>query len=200
MYTCAGIMAAPAEDNSQNPQYTADELVKLWSDYMIEGARYGDEEDVHEALKNAAKVDTQDEDGRTALHMAAANDYISIATVLLQAGANTEIKNASGNTALHWACVAGSSAMVDLLLAHGANPAALNAAGQAPIDGALDNDAVCTAFQLHSTAQGESPIIHASTSVGGNADVDPAGTGQDAQGRADPIDGVAEGLDDIQLN
>lgn len=192
-------MATPAEDNSQNPQYTAEELVKLWSDYMIEGARYGDEEDVHEALENAAKVDTQDEDGRTALHMAAANAYISIATVLLKAGANTEIKNASGNTALHWACVAGSAPMVDLLLGHGANPAALNAAGQTPIDGALDNAAVCTAFQRHSTAQGDGATTNASTSVRGNAQVDPAGTGQDAQGRDDHIDGITEGVDDIQL-
>lgn len=192
-------MADPVDENTPQPRYTAEELIKLWSDYMIEGARYGDEDDVHEALNNAAKVDAQDEDGRTALHMAAANAYISIAKTLLQAGANTEIKNGSGNTALHWACVSGSAPMVEMLLAHGANPAALNTAGQAPIDSALDNDAVCKIFQQHSATQGDTALMDAATDTGRGGDHGPAGMEADEQGSDDPADRVAEGLEGVQL-
>eukprot|EP00892_Ulva_mutabilis_P007007 jgi/Ulvmu1/4679/UM002_0410.1 len=193
-------MANLPPESAPQPQYTAEELVKLWSDYMIEGARYGDEEDVHEALTNSADVDARDEDGRTALHMAAANAYVSIAQTLLQAGANTEVKNASGNTALHWACVAGSAPMVELLLAHGANPAALNAAGQPPIDGALDNDAVCKAFQLHSSGQVDRALGSDAQMTSGDETIHGAvEQHQDAEGSDDAADGVADALDSVQL-
>jgi ankyrin repeat protein len=89
--------------------YTKEELIQLWNDYMIEGARYGDVADVMEALANDAEVDAQDTSGRTALHMAAANAHLEVAEVLLKAGANTEAKNDAGNTALHWACISQSA-------------------------------------------------------------------------------------------
>lgn len=196
----AGNMAPSQEGCTPQPQYTAHELVKLWNEYMIEGARYGDEEDVHEALKNSAEVDAQDEDGRTALHMAAANAYTTIAQTLLQAGANTEIKNQSGNTALHWACVAGSAPMVELLLAQGANPAVLNAAGQPPIDGALDNEAVCKVFQLHSSKHGGGELGDDTEMTAADATVDiAAGAGSDSRGSSDLADGVAHVLNGVQL-
>jgi ankyrin repeat protein len=92
----------------EEPAYTEQELEKLWSDYMIEGARYGDLDDVVEALKRNAKVDATDDNGGTALHMAAGNAHLQIAQLLLKAGANTEAKNKAGNTALHWACLSQS--------------------------------------------------------------------------------------------
>lgn len=93
---------------AEEPVYTQEELEKLWSDYMIDGARYGDLDDVVEALKHQAKVDATDSNGGTALHMAAANTHLEIAQHLLRAGANTEVKNSAGNTALHWACLSQS--------------------------------------------------------------------------------------------
>lgn len=189
-------MALP-EDVEVRPQYTEAELINLWNDYMIEGARYGDEEDIHEALKNSAQVDAQDDDGRTALHMAAANGYTSIAQVLLKAGANTEMKNTSGNTALHWACVGGSASMVELLLGHGANPAALNTAGKAPIDSALDNDAICKVFQTHSANQDDSSGLESQAMLQDNQNTEQGEGGIDS---ASGSDDVADGVQKMNLN
>lgn len=196
----AGDMADSPAASTPKPQHTAEDLVKLWSDYMIEGARYGDEEDVQEALRNSADVDAKDEEGRTALHMAAANAYMSIARRLLQAGANTEVQNETGSTALHWACVAGSAPMVELLLANGANPAALNMAGQAPIDGALENGTVCEAFQAHSSRQGNVTVIpDTQLATGDDAAEESMGRGPDFQGTSVAADGVAERLEGVRL-
>lgn len=96
-------------------QHSPGELKALWNAYMIDGARFGDLDDVKEALAHDADVNAVDVEGRTALHMAAANAYESIARVLLEAGANTEAANESGNTALHWGCVGGSASMVRIL-------------------------------------------------------------------------------------
>lgn len=100
-------VAVSGEERAEG-QYTEQELEKLWSDYMIEGARYGDLQDVVEALQHNAKVDATDSNGGTALHMAAGNAHLDIAQHLLKAGANTEAKNLAGNTALHWACLSHS--------------------------------------------------------------------------------------------
>lgn len=56
---------------------------------------------VAECLIDAgAKVDQQDQDGRTALHWCAANDSPAVAKLLIAAGANPSIADAEGNTAI----------------------------------------------------------------------------------------------------
>jgi ankyrin repeat protein len=59
------------------------ELVQL----LLDGARYGDEEDIDSALRQHVGIDSTDEAGRTALHMACANGHESIVSSLINAGA-----------------------------------------------------------------------------------------------------------------
>jgi len=54
---------------------------------LLDGARYGDLEDVAAALQAGAPVDSADANGRTALHMASANGHTEIVASLLSRGA-----------------------------------------------------------------------------------------------------------------
>lgn len=56
------------------------------------------------------------ETNNTALHMACANGFDLIVTLLIKHGANINAKNISGNTPLHWACLNGKEKIVDILL------------------------------------------------------------------------------------
>jgi hypothetical protein len=132
-------------------KYTPEQIEQIWADYMIEGARYGDKNDVEEALARNTDVNATDAKGRTALHVASANGYVDIMSLLLAAGANTETCNFKRNTALHWACIGGHLDAITLLLRHGASPSALNEAEQTPLDGALDNEAILKVFQNYSS-------------------------------------------------
>ena len=138
-----------AEEEPVASKYTSQQIEQIWADYMIEGARYGDMEDVDDALARRTDANATDTSGRTALHMAAANGHTDVMRRLLAAGANTEQRNDSGNTALHWACMGGHVEAVQLLLKRGADPAALNRLDRTPLDGALDNEKILRVFQQH---------------------------------------------------
>lgn len=109
------------------------ELVKL----LVDGARFGDMEDVVSALTQGVAIDTPDTAGRTALHMASANGHASACTFLLSKGAMPDIKNQEGNTPLHWACLNGHLEVAQLLLDAGASATILNNANNTPYDEAL---------------------------------------------------------------
>lgn len=121
---------------------------------LIDGARYDDAEDVQAALAKGVPVDSQDEQGRTALHMAAANGHVEILKILLSAGANVEAPNSQENTPLHYACLNGQTEAVAVLLSHGALPSALNSASRTPVDEALDagHEAVMELIRSHTAA------------------------------------------------
>ena len=57
----------------------------------------------------------QQDDGNTALHLAAWNGYLAIATRLLEGGADLTLRNQIGNTALDDARSQGKSEVVALL-------------------------------------------------------------------------------------
>lgn len=101
---------------------------------LVDGARYGDMEDVHTALQHDIDVNSADALGRTALHMAAANGHADVAATLIDAGAEVDVRNAEGNTPLHWACLNGCIEVADILLGHGASPASLNSHSNTPVD------------------------------------------------------------------
>jgi ankyrin repeat protein len=109
------------------------ELIEL----LVDGARYGDMEDVYIALSHKVPVDSADEFGRTAMHMAAANGHEEVIARLLEAGASVVLKNAEGNTPLHWACLNGHKTVVKTLMDKGASAAVINNTGKTPVDDAL---------------------------------------------------------------
>lgn len=110
-----------------------EELIEL----LVDGARYGDMEDVEAALSHSVPVDSTDELGRTAMHMAAANGHQDVIARLLAAGASVALKNAEGNTPLHWACLNGHQEAAKALMDRGASAAVINNSGKTPVDEAL---------------------------------------------------------------
>lgn len=114
-----------------------------WGAFLVDSARYGDAEDVTQALASphaSSAVKHSDALGRTALHMAAANGHAAICAALLAAGADATAANAEGNTPLHFACLNGHEAVATALLKAGALPHALNKMEVTPMDEALTGD------------------------------------------------------------
>ncbi len=72
----------------------------------------------------------RDEDGDTALHIAAALDDTEAITLLLGRGADTQAANNDGDTPLHRAADNGQLAAAELLLDRGARLDAANAVGE----------------------------------------------------------------------
>lgn len=101
---------------------------------LIEAVRSGDQAAVKTLLRQRALVNTADGDGSTALHWAAYEDNLVLATQLLDAKADVNAATRlQAETPLFMACQAGSAAMISLLLAHGADPNRVNTLGTTPL-------------------------------------------------------------------
>jgi ankyrin repeat protein len=85
-----------------------------------------------------ARLDAQDEEGRTALHYTATNGEGEIAGLLLSRGASIDIQDDAGETPLHLAVRNGYAAIAELLLDSGADSGILNLDGQTAADIARD--------------------------------------------------------------
>lgn len=82
-----------------------------------------------------------DREGRTALQWAAQRNFLAVAQLLLEQGADVHAiapKRTCGGSALAEAVAGRHEAMVELLLRAGADPFTENAAGKAPLDLALE--------------------------------------------------------------
>ena len=123
-------MATEGDTNS------SEELISL----LIDGCRYGDEEDVLQALKSSVSPNAVDSYGRNGIHMAAGNGHAQIVKLLVDAGADAAAENAEGSTPLHWACLNGHVDIVEFLLDKGAKLSACNKAGRTPFDEAISRD------------------------------------------------------------
>ena len=106
--TAAAATAAPADDRQ-----------------LIEAVKRRDVAAVRELLtprRPAVDVNAAAGDGATALHWAAHRDDLTIADLLIRAGARASAANDVGATPLHLACTNRSAAMVERLLAAHADP------------------------------------------------------------------------------
>lgn len=103
-------------------------------DAFLDSARYNEEGDLDLLRayleKNPRDVDARDEQGRTAVHMAAANGHMPILEMLFQFSPQPNIPNDEGNTALHFAALNNRVAAAEALLAHGWRPAEPNVMGK----------------------------------------------------------------------
>jgi ankyrin repeat protein len=111
---------------------------------MLECARYcdeGDADDLTELLSNdGTLVDAQDVEGRTALHMAAANGHTLVAKIIFKFDPKANVANENGNTALHYAATGNHMAVAMLLLRHGWEVTAVNHRGLTPMQAIADKD------------------------------------------------------------
>ncbi|CAG9467671.1 unnamed protein product [Pedinophyceae sp. YPF-701] len=156
---------------------------------LLDGARYGELEEVMAALRDGADVNHKDEwGGKTALHAAAANGSEDVCLALLQAGANVNAQNESGNTPLHWACLNGHVGVVRLLMAKGGNPTVCNSADRTPVDEALSggHDAIVQEIGEAMKDAEALPGVEANVEVTMEEEGRDVGDGQDdEQGAAD---------------
>jgi hypothetical protein len=104
--------------------------------------------------QSVAMVD--DEEGLTALHVAAHNGAVDAAKLLLEAGADVDHnhEHEHGYAPLHWAAQQGQINMVLTLLMHAANPDAAAKNGQTPLHLAAKNShaVVCRALLMAGAA------------------------------------------------
>src|SRR5215471_9568887 len=89
---------------------------------LIQAVKAQDEASTRSLLTQRVDVNSQQGDGSTALHFAAYSDNLTIADLLIGAGARVDAANDLGSTPLHLACNNGSAAMVERLLTAKANP------------------------------------------------------------------------------
>ncbi|CCW68738.1 unnamed protein product [Phytomonas sp. Hart1] len=86
-------------------------------------ARYNDDGDINLLQdyldRNPENIDSQDNQGRTAVHMAAANDHTKILEVLFQFNPRPDLANIEGNTALHFSALNNRVSAAKLLLRKG---------------------------------------------------------------------------------
>ncbi|MGB0679210.1 MAG: ankyrin repeat domain-containing protein [Polyangiales bacterium] len=85
-------------------------MAALWA------AGQGDLCGVQHWLGRGVQVDEADDDGRTALHLAAAEGHCDVARLLLRLGANPDVADRWGITPARIAPEQGHSAMTDLML------------------------------------------------------------------------------------
>ncbi|KAK7201006.1 Ankyrin repeats (many copies)/Ankyrin repeats (3 copies)/Ankyrin repeat [Novymonas esmeraldas] len=103
-------------------------------DAFLDCARYNEDGDL--ALlqsyleKNPGDVDARDEQGRTAVHMAAANGHMPILEMLFRFHPEPNAVNDEGNTALHFAALNNRVAAAEALLERGWRPAEQNVMGK----------------------------------------------------------------------
>lgn len=67
---------------------------------LLEAARQGDTSEVQRIMASGTNLDSQDYDGRTALHLAAAEGQDKVVHFLLENNANTNLKDRWGHTAI----------------------------------------------------------------------------------------------------
>lgn len=102
-------------------------------DALIEAARNDDQTAVVDLLRQGADVNARDEDGTTALAMAADHSNVPLAELLLSKGANPDLTNELGIGPLMLSIANGSMPMVRLLIDKGASPEVARENGETPL-------------------------------------------------------------------
>jgi ankyrin repeat protein len=100
---------------------------------LVTAARERDVAEVRALIRQKVDVNTPQGDGATALHWAAHWDDLTLANLLLSAGARANAANDHKVTPLSLACLNGSASMVEALLRAGANPNLASVAGETPL-------------------------------------------------------------------
>ncbi|KAL9260532.1 Ankyrin-2-like protein [Drosera capensis] len=99
--------------------------------------RYDELDDIRSLYAAGVSLDSKDEQGITALHMAAVNGHLDVVEFLLNKGLDADVCNQENNTPLHWACLNGRTEVIESLIMAGANVSALFSHDRTPIVEAL---------------------------------------------------------------
>uniref|UniRef100_G1NPS6 Myosin XVI n=1 Tax=Meleagris gallopavo TaxID=9103 RepID=G1NPS6_MELGA len=90
--------------------------------------------DVRQLISSGGSVNQKNDEGVTLLHVACANGYKNVASLILDHGADLNVVDNQYWTPLHLAAKYGQTSLVKLLLTHWANPNLLNCNNEKPSD------------------------------------------------------------------
>ncbi|XP_066239906.1 ankyrin-2 isoform X6 [Saccopteryx leptura] len=131
----------PLQEADRTPDYygcdseDAPEL-GMWSDSnasFLRAARAGNLDKVVEYLKGGVDINTCNQNGLNALHLAAKEGHVGLVQELLGRGSAVDSATKKGNTALHIASLAGQAEVVKVLVKEGANINAQSQNGFTPL-------------------------------------------------------------------
>ena len=105
---------------------------------LIDAARFDYFDDLKDALKKGADVNTKDEDNRTLLHWAAFQGYIKIVKLLIENKADINARDNKGYTPLLDAAFKGNIDIANLLISKGADVNARDDNGSTPLSWAVE--------------------------------------------------------------
>ncbi|XP_036776724.2 ankyrin-2 isoform X22 [Manis pentadactyla] len=117
-----------------NSENTTD--LGAWSDSnasFLRAARAGNLDKVVEYLKGGIDINTCNQNGLNALHLAAKEGHVGLVQELLGRGSTVDSATKKGNTALHIASLAGQAEVVKVLVKEGANINAQSQNGFTPL-------------------------------------------------------------------
>ncbi|MGV3485536.1 MAG: ankyrin repeat domain-containing protein [Planctomycetaceae bacterium] len=125
---------------------------------FLQAAMRGDANAVRVALDRGVDVNVLDEDGRSALQLAAFDGHQEVVELLLEHGAQVDYADAMGRTALMFASTGPHVETVERLIEAGAN---INA---------VDGDEHFTAL-MFAAAEGQKPVVESLLRAGANPDL-----------------------------
>ncbi|XP_019389618.1 PREDICTED: ankyrin-2 isoform X2 [Crocodylus porosus] len=100
---------------------------------FLRAARAGNLDKVVEYLKSGIDINTCNQNGLNALHLAAKEGHVGLVQALLEKGSSVNSATKKGNTALHIASLAGQAEVVKVLLKEGATINAQSQNGFTPL-------------------------------------------------------------------
>ncbi|XP_051896976.1 ankyrin-1-like isoform X4 [Pristis pectinata] len=100
---------------------------------FLRAARSGNLDKLLDYLKNGAEINTCNQNGLNALHLASKEGHVKVVSELLHNGIDLEAVTKKGNTALHIAALAGQEQVVKELVDYGANINAQSQKGFTPL-------------------------------------------------------------------
>ncbi|XP_075785873.1 ankyrin-2 isoform X6 [Pelodiscus sinensis] len=100
---------------------------------FLRAARAGNLDKVVEYLKGGIDINTCNQNGLNALHLAAKEGHVGLVQELLERGSAVDSSTKKGNTALHIASLAGQAEVVKVLVKEGANINAQSQNGFTPL-------------------------------------------------------------------
>ena len=121
--------------------HLAEDMIDVKSN-LLHAATLNNPERIKECISNGADVDERDENGQSALHLAADKGFEACVNVLLEAGADVNAADISGISVLEAAVIGGKLDVIKILVKAGADPDQEDMDGETPRSCAEDDDDV----------------------------------------------------------
>ncbi|NUU74447.1 ankyrin repeat domain-containing protein [Paenibacillus xylanilyticus] len=114
--------------SEQNNDYTLEEKMSMTSldIQLLEAAEQRDTESIEKLIEEGAKINAQDENGRTAAMIATYNNDLASAAMLIEAGADVNVQDNMKNNPFLYAGAEGYLDILKLAIEAGADPAITN--------------------------------------------------------------------------